>query len=430
MSLSIHTLSERVVNAVQTGVIKVTNTPDGNYSIWKYDRNMVTDDDHVLGAFRSLVFSAKTGKLLCCAPGKSVTKEELFKDAEEDDLFCVTEALEGTMINLFWNPELEKWEIATRSGVGGNYWYSRNHYGEHSLENQKTFRQMFVHCMGGEYGSSNLEDIAGLNYLSHDYCYSFVIQHPENHLVYNYRIPKSYLVSVYRVDYDTRPGAKEGDYVAEWIKYHALYPSNKYGNTINYVYFDVSCLLRVDSIDVVKALSENRPAYYKASDLQKTEWLKAGTMQYTHSISPMGQMVVNMKTGQRYTIENPEYNKLKELRGNNPNLQYQYLSLNRINKVKDFLVHFPQYRTQFYKFYKQYHEFVTEIHNAYVNYYILKNKDPIPKKYFVHASKIHHNIYLPSLNNGSKTVITHRIVREYFDTLSPSSQIYYLNLEQ
>jgi hypothetical protein len=97
--------------------------------------------------------------------------------------------------------------------------------------------------------------------------------------------------------------------------------------------------------------------------------------------------------------------------------------------VTEFLTYFPQYRKQFYQFYRQYHEFITEIHNAYVKYYVLKNRDPVPKKYFVHVSKIHHNVYLPSLASGNKQIITHRVIREYFDELNPSAQIYYLNAE-
>ena len=145
-SIHINMLSEKVKNAVQTGVIQVTNTKDLLYTVWKYDRNMVADDNLELGAYRSLVFSLKTGQLLCYAPEKSVPKSLFFgpfqdrdlesepgqesesepEQTQDPSLFYVTETVEGTMINLFWNPDIEQWEIATRSGVGGHYWYNRN----------------------------------------------------------------------------------------------------------------------------------------------------------------------------------------------------------------------------------------------------------------------------------------------------------------
>jgi hypothetical protein len=147
--------------------------------------------------------------------------------------------------------------------------------------------------------------------------------------------------------------------------------------------------------------------------------------------TPMGWMLTHSVTGDRIAIDNPHYLRLKTIRGNNPNLQYHYLSLYRINQGSEFLSWFPMYKKQFYEFYTQYHAFITDVHNAYVSYYVLKEGKTIPKKYFVHAAKIHHNVFLPSIHSPEgKTIITHRVVREYVDSLTPSKLLYYLRYEE
>lgn len=403
--IEIKPLSERVQAAVASGLIQVS-TKDENYSMWKYDRNMTTEDDLELGAFRSIVFSAKTGNILCYAPEKSLSKAHFIELSTGNRDLVITETIEGTMINLFWNPEIEQWEISTRSGIGGNYWYNRNHYGPEKGNSQKTFRQMFIDCMKGDSENTNIGNIPGIDYLSHDYCYSFVIQHPDNHFVYRIRQPSACLVAVYRVGASNQSEAKEGSFFAEWINYNQVCKV-----TGQLIYAQTAAALGCVSVEVL---------HEHFSDLDSIQF---------GSPYPMGYMIMDTNTGHRYSAENHNYAKLKELRGNNPNLQYQYLALNRTKKVTEFLEYFPQYRKQFYQFYRQYHEFVTEIHNAYVKYYVQKNRDPVPKKYFVHVSKIHHNVYLPSLATGNKRIITHRVVRDYFDELNPSAQIYYLNAE-
>lgn len=442
-SIHINIFSEKVQNAVKTGVIQVTNTKDALYNVWKYDRNMVADDNLELGAYRSLVFSSKTGALLCYAPEKSLPKQLFFGPFQDRDLepgqesepvpipdqslLCITETVEGTMINLFWNPDIEQWEIATRSGVGGHYWYNRNYYGPQTEQSkrQKTFRQMFIECLNGDSENLSIDAIPGISYLSRDYCYSFVIQHPANHFVYRIHRPSATLIAVYQID-NMQESETETEshtnyvHTVKWIDYDRVCEE-----TGQLIYAQsaaaigcVSTEIVQDKTDQLNQLINNQ----EQTENNKSDWFHQQNI-------PMGYMVVNRVNGYRYSIENPNYARIKELRGNHPNIQFQYLALNRTGKVTEFLSYFPQYKKQFFQFYKQYHEFITAVHNAYVSYYVLKNRDLVPKKYFVHASKIHHNVYLPSVANEQKTIITHRVVREYFDSLSPTSQIYYLNLE-
>ena len=87
------------------------------------------------------------------------------------------------------------------------------------------------------------------------------------------------------------------------------------------------------------------------------------------------------------------------------------------------------YTKIFGQFEKQYQDFVTNVHQSYYSYYVKKEGIPISKKFFIHASKIHHQIYLPSLMEGRK-IISRKVVKEYFDAMKPSEIIFYLNYEK
>ena len=141
-------------------------------------------------------------------------------------------------------------------------------------------------------------------------------------------------------------------------------------------------------------------------------------------------MITNANNGDRTKIENEIYNEIKLLRGNNPNLEYQYLCLRRINKVKSFLSYFPQYRNLFYSFYNKYNNFVTNVHQSYVSYYVKKQSQQISKKFFPHIYKIHHELYLPSLQNeNEKLIIRRKVVEDYFKDLEPREMLYHLNYD-
>ncbi len=62
--------------------------------------------------------------------------------------FQVSEMIEGIMIQLFYDYRIGKWEIATKSAVGCDYWYFRTQYNDDTTVKQLTFRDMFLDAMG------------------------------------------------------------------------------------------------------------------------------------------------------------------------------------------------------------------------------------------------------------------------------------------
>jgi hypothetical protein len=132
----------------------------------------------------------------------------------------------------------------------------------------------------------------------------------------------------------------------------------------------------------------------------------------------MGFMITNTKTGDRTTIRNPAYDYIRELRGNNPNLEYQYLDIVKKNRVKEFLSCFPIYKKEFREFHDSYQECVTQIHNSYVSYYVFKTGKRIAKKYMPIIYRLHHEIFLPSkLDIERGKIIIHRnVVKNFIQT--------------
>jgi hypothetical protein len=155
---------------------------------------------------------------------------------------------------------------------------------------------------------------------------------------------------------------------------------------------------------------------------------------HTH-FTTMGLMFTDLTSGQHCAVLNPVYEEVKNIRGNNPNLQYQYLCLRRTGKVMDFLKYFPMYKKAFYNFRDEFETYVTNLHNAYFTKFVQSVKTGsdtiISKKYYYHACQIHFRIFLPSMTNfPNKTVITRKVVRAYLDSLDPDHLLHTLNYEK
>ena len=372
----------------------VTSLKNKSYKILNYNRDFICNDDKNSSLYRSVIVSSPENKLVCYSHPRSTDLEEFKKTHVLDSInYYVNEIVEGTMINLFFDNRIGEWEISTKGSVGGNYWYFRNTYEKSNSMQQKTFYEMFLDALCIE----DLSDTGFLSLLPGDHSYSFVIQHPENHIVLPIDNPYAYLVGVYKIDQDTNTAS--------------MIPISDY---MNWAAF--------------KDTKIQLPYQYPL-DGETFDSLYEKYCSPNNSMINLGIMITDIRTGERTSIENSVYANLKELRGNNPNLQYQYLCLKRANKIKEFLHYFPRYRKIFYTFYNQYTRFIKDVHNSYVSYYVKKSGVQVAKKFFVHAYKIHHNIFLPSLNNGEKKIITRDVVKEYVDNLDPGEILYYINYD-
>jgi hypothetical protein len=281
--------------------------------------------------------------------------------------------------------------LASKGSIGGNYWFFRTQYEDSKKESQRTFREMFLEAF--RQTSGDLNDNVVIKELYKGVCYNFVLQHPDNHIVLTIEQPRVVLVSVYEI--------------------------NQHTNTATFISPDeYQKWFRNGIVEFPKELRESCLENYRENYC---------SIQSTYNLP--GIMFLNKETGDRACIENPVYSEVKILRGNHPNLHYQYLCLRRINKVEEFLNYFPQYSKTFYRFFNQFESFVTNTHQSYLSYYIKKEGKQISQKYFPVIYKLHHEIYLPALSSEEKIIMKKAEVRKGLLTFAPSYLFYYLQLQ-
>jgi hypothetical protein len=355
------------------------------YKVIRYNKNTLCYDNiPIYGIYRSVIVNSDR-QIVCFSPPKSVNADDFIKKYNtKTDSLIAEEFIEGTMINVFWDPKIGlsgAWEIATRNTVGAVSSFYKS-------KNSKTFRDMFL-----EAASNNNLDLVSLH---KNFCYSFVLQHPENRIVVPFKSPQLYLVSMYIVD-------------------------NGNNNNIIVYPVDKSNFLELHSNTTVKIPSVyDWSAYTDLID-------KYASMNTAYDI--LGVVIHNNETGERTKIRNPIYEQVRQLRGNQPKLQYQYLCLRKEGKVGDFLKYYPENKKDFSNFRDQIHLFTNTLFSNYVSCYIKKEKPLIEfhEQYRTHMFNIHKH-YLNDLKE-KKMYVTNSVVIKYVNNIHPSLLMFCLNFQ-
>ena len=354
---------------------------DHVYTVIKYDKQKLTSDlIHTVGLFRSVVLNS-THEVVSFSPPKSISyKEFIEKYPKKDKNIVIEEFIEGTMINVFWNKNMNQsgeWVISTRSNVGAQTSFYKS-------TNSKTFSTMFFEALN--------EINFKLEQLNPLYCYSFVLQHPENRIVKKFDKPELYLIKMYYIDNSNKDEVKLFSVNMLDVRKNKLYSNIKFPqiyecNTYSDIEFN-------DNLDVYL----NVPNFY----------------------ARVGVVLYNIVTDERTKVRNPAYEYVRKLRGNQPKLQYHYLCLRHQNKVSEFLKYFTEYKNTFFKFQKQIHEFTNILYRNYVSCYIKKEKPLIEfeSEYRTNMYNIHQK-YRTELKD-KKLSINKQIVIEYVNNLHPS----------
>jgi hypothetical protein len=138
-------------------------------------------------------------------------------------------------------------------------------------------------------------------------------------------------------------------------------------------------------------------------------------------------VVIYSPHGYRTKIRNPNYEYVRELRGNQPKLQYQFLCLRKVRRIVEFLIFYPEYKTYFETFRKQLHQFTQAVYSNYISCYIKKEKPLIefPKQFRSIMYQLH-QMYLNDLRE-KKLFVTKQVVIDYINGLHQSQQMYFLN---
>ena len=340
------------------------------YEIYKYNKISLTSEAvNSLGLCRSIIFY--NDKIISFSPPKSLNINIFIEQNKELD--CILEEfVEGTMINLFYDNDINKWEIASKSTVGGNVSFYKD---------QPTFSELFYEICS--------ELNINFDILSKNYCYSFVMQHPKNKFVIPIIKKRLYLISIYAIDNNN-------------LKVKEI-PKNEYHNLV-----------------LPENISYPFADYFTSFDQLKDIY---GSMNTPTNI--MG-IVIRNKNGDRTKIRNPNYEYVKNLKGNNTKLQFQYLSLRKLGQVNHYLTFFPDNRKDFLEFKNQLHLFTDNLFRNYINCYIKKVK-PLKEYPFQFRSHMFnlHQYYLSIREN--KGFINKNIVINYVNNLETAKLMYSLN---
>jgi len=363
-----------------------------NYSIISYNKKELNINNiPTYGLCRSVISNSEN-KVVCYSPPKSIDYNVFVEKypCVNEDIVC-QEFIEGTMVNVFWDTVAGLWEISTKNTVGATSKFYKK------LES-KSFRQMFFDALRDSGLSLDILDV--------NYCYSFVLQHPENRIVVPFNKSSLYLVAIYSINYETKLNEDKSNRTDIIVYAHDIYDSRAQ----SFFSRTTICFPKFYTVDSYSSLIDKYAS-------QTTPYTTVGIVFY------------NKKTGERAKVRNPNYENVRQLRGNHPKLQFNYLTLRHDGKVTDFLNIFPEHKSEFMKFRDQIHAFTHTLFQNYVNCYIKKEKPlgDYGEQYKTHMFNIH-NIYKTELKE-KKMIVNNRVVIDYVNKLAPAILMSCLNYE-
>jgi len=361
--------------------VNYDNDNSKKYKIIKYNKKLLNDETYgTFGLFRSIILN-DSNKVICFSPPKSIPfKTFVDKYPIKTENIIAEEFVEGTMINLFYDFQFKKWEISTKNTLYGNVSF---------FKDTPTFNTMFF------------ETILNLNFniegnCDKKYCYSFVLQHPENRIVVPFDNSSLYLIAVYEIKNETNKITILFDNLIytniknDWekntnIKFPKLYNWNIYDDL--YTHF---CLKKID---------------YKI----------------------LGVIIKNKETNERCKLRNPEYCYVKSLMGNQSKIQYNFLILRKNKKINEYLSYYPENNDKFLNYEFEIISFTKQLYNYYVFCFIKKQMklNECPYEFKPHLYNLH-NYYKNELKN-KKLFIDFKQTINYVNNLHPSQVMFLLN---
>jgi hypothetical protein len=346
-----------------------------------YDKSKINKENiKTLGLFRSVITDGE--KVLCFSCPKAIDYTEFMKNVSYDKV-VVEDFVEGTMINLFYYNE--EWMCATKSIIGAKCKFFRDY--------PKTYRTLFLEAME----SSNLE----FNMLNKSYCYSFILQHPENRIVVPFSEMRLIIVNMYKC--------------------------------INMEVEEVNVKLAFPGYN---GLDDNDPKVYlpkrmnEVATYEKYNGKSYGELyDYFTSLNlDYKIMGVVLKHGKyRTKIWNPNYLKVKLLRGNNPKIQFQYYNLLNDKRLMEFLYYYPEYKQLFNTYKMDLFNWTEQLWKNYKSCYIRKEAPlkTYPLQFRTHMFNIHQD-YINHLKPSKKRTDKLFIIN-YVNSLEPAQLMFSIN---
>ena len=361
------------------------------YKMVRYNKDILAADlIPSYGLLRSVIINSQ-GQVIGFAPPKSLPADHFLQKYSiqtKSEFIQAQEFVEGTMINVFYDPSIPGWKIATRNTVDAEVSFYKS--------SKKTFNAMFMEAC--HQNNFNLETLNPV------FCYSFVLQHPDNRIVVPFKSPQLYLVEVYEIVQSLVQSSP-----TEGLTTVDIVPQN---------------------LSMVKANGSWSKTSIRFPEVYEITTYSELIAKFASANTPyniMGIVLKNTATNERTKIRNPIYEEVRHLKGNHCKLQYQYLTLRKEGKLPEFLKYYPETKKDFSACRDQVHLFTSTLHQNYLACYVRKEK-PLKEygsQYRTHMFKIHEQFIneLRPIN----LFVTNTVVQKYVNNLPPSLLMHSLN---
>lgn len=272
-----------------------------------------------------IIVEKDTFKIVCYTFNKCSDNTSFDETLDLDNLYSEV-ALEGTLVRLFYYNN--KWNLSTKKCIDASKskWISN-----------KNFLELFNECLNGY----NIE-----SYLHQQYCYSFILAHPENNIVINYQACTLFHIS-------TR---------------------------------DMTSLVEVDQFiginktDKKKVDKTDLPVIF-GQILNDSNLLYEGCIFIDHNYN-------------RYKVRTPHFLKVRSLWGNTNNRFFRYLELRKdLNMLNEYLSYYPRDRDIFMIYEGKVSELANDILLYYMGKHVHKNITVVPFYFAKIIYKLHGDFF-------------------------------------
>lgn len=338
------------------------------YGFLNYDENYLSLNDTQTGLYRSIIFSYPERKILSFCPSKSISYSyyrTLFPLMDSDNY--ISEHIDGELIQLFYDSRQESWLLANKYDFG---FYEKS--------KKKPIIQSFLKSLG-YHEKDELNSLPFLKDLNKVCNYVFILSFDS----YT-KNPKLYLTNVFQVQCNLPNTIK---FIPEFE-----YQSWPEINNIKELYFPKK---------------QTFESYYDLDEY----------IRYLHK--PHKIVLINNKTGLRCNIQNNENLFIIRAKEIDSFKKYLFFCLNRIHKDYKVCDIYPHYARDMYAMKNIYEFMIDNIHQTYVDYFIQKKTIELNEPFKKYLIDIHKTHYIPTIKDIVPNLITRKIVKDYFNKLSP-----------
>ena len=372
------------------------------------------------GLYRSVVIN-EAGNVVAFSPPKTVTCNDVSDIAALDSLSVadfsttfssVEEFVEGTMITLFYNSCSSTdaslmcgWEISTKGVVGGGIFVPKPNATANTTNTTKseetsvsdsqtetqtqtqtntqtqtqtntkasekhTFRALFLEAC--------IKNGIEFDTLDQRYCYSLVLQHPENPLVCSIQEPKLYLIAVYSIDNSTLTVTRHPRSAIDWKSIGFKLPRDYTSGLTDPVFHGI----------------RNRYANPNGASPYRV----------------MG-VIINAAggAGWSFKLRNPAYESAKHTPlESNKRILYEYCNLRRTHDISAHLKLYPEDESKFNDFRDKIISFTKLLYSSYIECFVAKKQPLIDYGGYLrpHMYRMHTDIYKVRRTADAITAIT------------------------